>query len=183
MKRKKFLATAFSAIPMIALAKSGVNSLSSLKKPFIVRAGEARYGKPMFYKGKHPNNIVISKKDTGGAMSVFAYTGHDKIGPSTHLHLFQDEIFFVTEGTYRFLAGEETLELHAGDSIFLPRNVPHSWIQLTDKGQLIYAVHPSGTMEEFFIEMNEMKAPPTETEAKKIHLKHGMKLIGPGLSL
>lgn len=182
MKRKKFLTTALSAIPMIAMANS-IPTSSSAKKAFVVRAGEARYGKPMFYKGRHPNNIIISKKDTGGAFSVFAYTGFDKIGPSTHLHISQDEIFFVTEGTYRFLAGEETLELNAGDSIFLPRNVPHSWIQLTEKGQMIYAVHPAGTMEEFFIEMSEMMAPPTEAEAKKIHLKHGMKLIGPGLSL
>jgi quercetin 2,3-dioxygenase len=183
MKRKKFLATALSAIPMLAMAKSGITSPRSVNEPFVVRAGEARYGNPMFYKGKHPNNIVISKQDTNGAFSVFAYIGLDKIGPSTHAHLSQDEIFFVTEGTYRFLAGEKILELNAGDSIFLPRNVPHSWIQLTEKGQLIYAVHPAGTMEEFFIEMSEMKGPPTEAEAKKIHLKHGMKLIGPGLSL
>src|SRR6478752_10560774 len=112
MKRKKFLATALSAIPMIAMANS-IPTSSAAKKTFVVRAGEGRYGKPMFYKGRHPNNIVISKKDTGGAFSVFAYTGLDKIGPSTHLHVSQDEIFFVTEGTYRFLAGEETYELNA----------------------------------------------------------------------
>jgi mannose-6-phosphate isomerase-like protein (cupin superfamily) len=182
MKRKQFVATILTSIPALAFAKT-TNEPGSTGKPFVVRAGQARYGKPMLYRGKHPNNIVISKKDTGGAFSLFAYTGHDKIGPSTHMHLAQDEIFFVAEGNYRFAVGTETMELNAGDTIFLPRKVAHSWIQLTDKGQLVYAVHPAGTMEEFFIEMNELKAPPTEEEAKKIHLKHGMKLIGPGLKL
>lgn len=182
MKRKKFLVAALTAIPAFSFARLFEES-NNIEKPFVVRAGEARYGKPLFYKGKHPNNIVISKKDTAGAFSVFAYKGFDKIGPSMHLHMDQDEMFWVTEGSYRFAVGDETMELKAGDTIFLPRNIPHSWIQLTDVGQLIYAVHPAGTMEEFFIEMSEMKGPPTEEEAKKIHLKHGMKLIGPGLKL
>lgn len=182
MKRKQFLTAAFAGLPALALAEIGLQ-FHDQSKPFIVRSGEARYGKQMLYKGKHPNNIIISKKDTDGAFSVFAYTGYDKIGPSFHLHHSQDELFYVVEGRYRFVVAEETMELDKGDTIFLPRNIPHSWIQLTDKGQLIYAVHPAGTMEEFFIEMNGMKKPPTEEEAKTIHEKHGMKLMGPPLSL
>ncbi|MFT3826574.1 MAG: cupin domain-containing protein [Chitinophagaceae bacterium] len=182
MKRKQFLATSITALPAIAFAKFKIPAQHAAM-PFVVRAGAARYGKPMLYKGKHPNNIIISKKDTNGTLSVFAYTGYDTIGPSRHMHLWQDEIFYVVEGKYRFVVGEETMELNAGDTIFLPRNIPHSWIQLTSKGQLVYAVQPAGTMEEFFIEMNELKAPPTEEEAKKIHAKHGMQLVGPPLKL
>jgi hypothetical protein len=38
-------------------------------------------------------------------------------------------------------------------------------------------------LEEFFKEMNDLKMPPTEEEAKQKHLKHGMKLVGPPLTL
>lgn len=182
MKRKQFLATAFTALPAIAFSKFGFQNTGT-EKPFVVRSGEARRGGQLLYKGKHPNNIIISKEDTGGALSVFAYTGYDTVGPSLHLHVNQDEIFFVTEGKYRFAVGEEAMELSEGDTIFLPRAVPHTWIQLTNKGRLIYAVQPAGTMEEFFMEMNELKVPPTEEEAKRFHEKHGMKLLGPGLRL
>lgn len=182
MKRKQFLATTLATLPALAFARFGINP-ANIEKPFVVRAGEARYGKPMLYKGKHPNNVVISKKDTGGAFSLFAYTGYDKIGPSLHLHLAQDEIFYVVEGSYRFVVGGETMELGTGDTIFLPRKLSHTWIQLTDKGRLVYAVHPAGRLEEFFIEMSELKGPPTEEEVKKIHARHGMKLVGPPLSL
>lgn len=178
MQRKQFLAMGLAAFPVLAIAGDPDPS-----KPFIVRAGQARYGEPMFYKGKHPNNIVISKKDTDNAFSVFSYMGYDRIGPSLHLHTDQDEIFFVTEGRYRFRVGDEQMEAAVGDTVFLPRNIQHSWIQLTDKGSLLYAVYPAGTMEEFFIEMSNLKVPPTEQEANEIHAKHGMKLLGSPMKL
>lgn len=178
MERKQFLAMGLAALPLYSFAQAIDPS-----KPFIVRAGKARYGEPMFYKGKHPNNIVIAKKDTNNAFSVFSYTGYDKTGPSLHLHTDQDEMFFVTEGKYRFRVGEEMMEAEVGDTIFLPRNVQHSWIQLTDKGSMLYAVHPAGTMEEFFIEMSKMRSAPTAEQAKEIHAKHGMKLLGPPMTL
>jgi quercetin 2,3-dioxygenase len=102
--------------------------------------------------------------DTANNLSLFSYTGYAKIGPSYHLHLHQDEWFHVVEGKYRFVVGEETMELNARDTIFLPRKIAHSWIQLTDRGGLIYTVTPASTLEDFFKEMNELKKPPTEEE-------------------
>ena len=75
------------------------------------------------------------------------------------------------------------MELNAGDEIFLPRNISHTWIQLSDKGKLVYMVQPSGSMEEFFHELNAFTKPPTEQEIQKIHLAHGMKVMGPPLQL
>lgn len=152
-------------------------------KPFVVRAGGSRFNEPMKYRGVHPNNVIISRKDTGDALSVFAYTGLARVGPSLHMHFHQDEFFYVVEGSYRFVVGNETMELGVGDTIFLPRNIPHGWIQLTDKGSLLYAVQPAGTLEDFFKEMNGLKKPPTAEESQQIHLKHGMKVVGPPLNL
>lgn len=182
MKRKQFLLTTLTAMPALAFSQFTEGS-NHADKPFVVRAGGNRLGKPLKYKGVHPNDILISRKDTDNALSVFVYSSTEKIGPSLHMHLHQDEFFYVVEGTYRFVVGEETLELNVGDTIFLPRKVPHTWIQLTDKGKLFYAVQPAGTLEDFFIELNDLKKPLTEEEAKAVHEKHGMKLLGPGLKL
>ncbi len=182
MKRKQFLLTTITAIPALAFTQFATTN-GKAKKPFVVRSGMSRYGEPMKYKGVHPNDVVISKKDTDNALSVFAFTGYAKIGPSLHMHFHQDEFFYVVEGNYRFVAGEETMELKEGDTIFLPRNIPHTWIQLTEQGKLLYGVQPAGTLEEFFKEMNELKKPPTEKESQESHLRHGMKLIGPPLKL
>ena len=182
MERKKFLATALAALPLLAFPQLKAISSNSTK-PFVVKAGKSRTGKSMKYKGKHPNDIIISKNDTDGALSAFMFTGLDKVGPSLHVHYHQDEYFYVVEGRYRFVAGDEMLQLAKGDTIFLPRNIPHSWIQLTKNGKLFYAVSPAGTVEDFFKEMDGLKKPPTAEESQAIHLKHGMKVLGPGLKL
>ena len=182
MKRKQFLLTTITALPALAFARMAPFTTNT-KTPFVVRAGKSRFGEPMKYRGVHPNDVIISKKDTNNALSLFAFTGYAKVGPSLHMHLRQDEFFNVVEGSYRFVVGDETMELSAGDTIFLPRNIPHTWLQLTDNGKLLYAVQPAGTLEEFFTELNNLKKPPTKEEIEQIHTKHGMKHIGPGLTL
>ncbi len=81
------------------------------------------------------------------------------------------------------MVGEATHHLKPGQTIFLPRNIPHTWIQLTDKGKLIYFLQPAGKMEECFTLMNNLKERPSPQELEKFHTAHGMKLMGPPLSL
>ncbi|MDX1938277.1 MAG: cupin, partial [Flavihumibacter sp.] len=87
------------------------------------------------------------------------------------------------EGEYRFVVGKQTHVLTAGQTIFLPRNIPHTWIQLSDTGKMIYMLQPAGKMEEFFILMNSLKEKPSAEEMNKIHAAHQMKVVGPPLSL
>ncbi len=184
MKRKQFLVNSFLALPAIAFSKNKFqNNPDAGKEPFVVAAGQSRFGDTIKFLGVHPNDLKISSKDTNGQLSVFEYTGLAKVGPALHLHLYQDEIFTVLEGEYRFVVGEATHHLKPGQTIFLPRNIPHTWIQLTDKGKLIYFLQPAGKMEEFFTLMNNLKERPSPQELEKFHTAHGMKLMGPPLSL
>jgi quercetin 2,3-dioxygenase len=170
------------AMPALAFAKDEVMS-GSTKKPFIVQAGNNRSGEPMIkYMAMHPNDVIISRKDTDNALSVFLFTGHGVVGTPLHIHPHQDEFFTVVEGKYKFVCGELTGELKAGDTIFLPRNISHQWLQISETGKLIYAVNPAGELEDFFKAANELKN-PTQDEIDKLALKHGMKHIGPPLSL
>lgn len=105
----------------------------------------------MIYENEmHPNDVVISKKDTNNALSVFLFTGSGKVGTPLHVHYHQDEFFTVIDGKYRFVCGELNTELNAGDTIFLPRNIPHQWLQLSENGKLVYAVNPAGGMETLY---------------------------------
>lgn len=185
MKRNDFLRTALLAAPAMALANKSIaaGKSGSATEPFIVDAGKSRFGDVVKFLGVHPNDLKISSKDTGGQLSMFDYTGLDKVGPMLHIHLEQDEIFTVIEGDYRFKVGNDTHTLGAGQTIFLPRNIPHTWIQLSDRGRLIYLLQPAGKMEEFFLYMNNLKAMPGKEEMDRIHAAHGMKVVGPPLSL
>jgi quercetin 2,3-dioxygenase len=181
MKRKKFLLTTMAALPAFAFARSNSHTVNT-RKPFIVRTGKNRSGDQMIkFMGTHPNDVVISRKDTDNAMSVFLFSGYGSAGTPLHVHYHQDEFFYIVEGQYRFVCGDMKSELNPGDTIFLPRNIPHQWLQLSKTGKLLYAVNPAGTLEDMFKELNELKAPPTETELAKLLNRHGQKLLGPPL--
>ncbi|MFZ1528051.1 MAG: cupin domain-containing protein [Ferruginibacter sp.] len=184
MHRKNFLASALLAAPAFALGKNIVPDFSNGNPTaFVVGAGKSRFGETVKFLGVHPNDLKISGKDTDGQLSVFEYTGFAKTGPMLHIHFNQDEIFMITEGSYRFVVGSQTYILSTGDSIFLPRNIPHTWIQLTDKGKMIYMLQPAGKMEEFFSYMNKLTTPPPPEEMERIHTLHEMKVVGPPLEL
>ena len=100
-----------------------------------------------------------------------------------HVHFYQDEIFYIAEGEYIFQLDKEKFTLKAGETIFLPRNVPHTWIQTSNYGKLIYFLQPACKMEEFFSIMSKLQGPPTKEFSEKMHAKHGMKTIGPPLTL
>ncbi len=181
MQRKQFLFATIAATPLFYFSQLFAKE-NNTKKPFVVRSGKSRFNETTKL-GINVNDIKVSKKDTNNQLSIFEYTGYEKSGPPLHLHFAQDEIFQVLEGSYRFMVGEEQMQLDAGETIFLPRNIPHTWIQLTDKGKLTYMVQPAGTMEEFFREMGALTALPTQEKAQKIHMTHGMKIVGPPLHL
>jgi quercetin 2,3-dioxygenase len=181
MQRKDFLLTTLAATPTFAFSPLFAKE-NGATKHFVVLDGKSRFNE-MTKLGPNTNDIKVSKKDTNNQLSIFEYTGLEKSGPPLHVHFAQDEVFQVTEGSYRFVVGEEQMQLNVGDTIFLPRNIPHTWIQLTDKGKLTYLVQPAGTMEEFFRKMSALTRPPTPEEAQKIHKAHGMKVVGPPLTL
>ncbi|MCU0470469.1 MAG: cupin domain-containing protein [Arcicella sp.] len=179
MQRRKFLTVSTLALGTISTAKTKDKG----QKSFVVKSKEARFGTHTPFMGVNPNDLKISGKDTNGQLSVFEYVGTQKVGPSLHVHFEQDEIFTVIEGEYLFQVGDKKETLKAGDTIFLPRNIPHTWLQISDLGKLIYFLQPAGKMEEFFMTMNQLQGRPSDEEMQKIHAVHGMKVIGPPLSL
>ncbi|MEJ1238355.1 cupin domain-containing protein [Chryseolinea sp. T2] len=178
MNRKQFIATGIVALPLVKGTAAG-----DPKKPFVVAANKNRNDGVSYFHGQNLNNLKISKKDTDGSISMYEYGGIEKIGPPLHVHFKQDEIFYIVEGEYRFVVGNETHVLHEGDSIFLPRNIPHTWLQLSDIGKMIYTLNPAGTFEEFFDKLDAHKGPVSPEEFDKITLAHDMKNVGPPLTL
>lgn len=181
MKRRNFLGVGVAGLVTPSLLAHKITSTST--PSFVVKAGEARFGIHTPYKGINPNDLKISGQDTNGQLAVFEYIGNDKVGPSLHVHHEQDEIFSIIEGDFLFQLGDKQFRAKAGDTVFDPRNVPHTWIQLSEKSKIIYYVQPAGKMEEFFLAMNELKAPPTKVQAEEIHKAHGMTVLGPGLTI
>ena len=182
MKRKKFLLTAAAAIPAVLIGqKVQAQKIERPNKGFVVKASESRFGEKTILGGKSPNDIKVSSKDTNGDLTIFEYIGNEKGGAPLHVHAYQDEIYFIVQGEYLFQVGEDKHNLTAGDTIFLPRTVPHAFAQLTESGKMFFLFQPSGKMEDFFRVMGNLTSPPTPEQGAKIFADHDMKVVGPPL--
>lgn len=150
---------------------------------FNVTAGKGRFGEQIRLGGE-PNDCKVSAKDTDGAMSVFEFTGGG-CGPR-HLHHEQDEWIYIIDGEFSFEVGEKQFRAVPGESVFLPRNVPHGWACVSGRpGKIIDVYQPAGNMEAFFRELGKYDGKPYVHEAlsideiRQFFESHGMKVVGP----
>ncbi|WP_373515467.1 cupin domain-containing protein [Persicitalea sp.] len=185
MKRRKFVQTGIFAAPLSIVGRPQAAE-DRAPKGFKIESGEGRYHGHIQLKGVNANilDVKISGKDTNGDLAVFEQTSlSPKRGTPLHVHPNQDEIFQVQEGEYRFLVGRDHHRLQAGDSIFLPRKVPHAWTQISEKGRMTVILQPAGKLEEFFVTMAALDKEPTKEEIAKIFADHDMQVVGPPLKV
>jgi quercetin dioxygenase-like cupin family protein len=174
LKRRTFLGMAITAFPVAAVGQRG-----PLSRAVHVPAGQDRFGE---HKGLGISTIdfKVSAEDSGGAVLVIENTNRAKGGPARHLHVGQDELFYVLEGEYLIEVGQERFNLKPGDSILAPRNAPHVWAYVGNAlGRLLITFTPPGTMEAFFREVSKANAMPPQDPA--FWRAHGMELLGPPL--
>ena len=186
LRRRNFIILTLAALPLFAFSK--IKSIITMRtdKGFKVNSGEARFGIHYKMKGVTLNtlDIKISGKDTENDLAVFEQIGlTPKGGPPLHIHPNQDEWFYVIEGEYLFQVGEDKYQMKAGDTIFLPRNVQHAFVQLTEKGKMIVSYLPAGKMEAFFEVTDKWTSAPTKEEIVKVFANHDMKVVGQPLKV
>ena len=186
MKRKHFIATALALIPISLFPKMITMAKSNSVKGFKVNSGEARNGMHYKMKGITLNKLdcKISALDTDGALTVFEQNGFTPNGgPPLHIHLYQDEYFYIVEGNYLFQVGDEKYQMRPGDTIFLPRGVQHAFVQLTETAKVIVSYMPAGKMGDFFKTTDLWTAPPSTSEIERVFENHDMKVVGPPLKV
>ncbi len=155
-----------------------------VKKAVYVPKGKNRFQQELMIWGIIPLQIKVSGQDTDGSFFAFEHAKMSKGGPPRHFHYAQDEWFYAMEGEFAFEVGNQKFVLRPGDSLFAPRMIPHVWAYVGDMpGTLLLAIHPAGSLEEFFMKSCAMTRPPTPQEAEQLFAAHGMKVVGPPLAL
>ena len=184
MDRNSFLkacvaAGAFLATPFTALSKASYRKRAD--KGIKVEAGRDRFDKSISLFEGDTFHTKVSATDTEGDVYVFESTRVKEGGPSFHFHYEQDEFWYILKGTFLFKVGEESFTAKAGDTVFGPRMVPHSFAKVRDgEGKLLMFFQPAGKMEECFKKISEgVTKNMTEEEQDKFREEHGFKRVGP----
>ncbi len=183
IERRTFLGMTLAALPLPYLGMSEelppVRRSLAIADPVVVRAGTDRDGVHKTL-GISTIDFKVTSADTGGAMLVIENTNRGKGGPAKHQHVAQDELFYVIEGEYVIVIGDQRFELQAGDTILAPRLVPHVWAYVGNTvGRMLITFTPPGTMEDFFRIVSKGNAMPIQDPA--LWRAHGMELLGPPL--
>ena len=181
MRRRSFLKTAAAILPTMGLkgfAVGEVPATASQTRIHPVDAGQDRFGETHSL-GFSSILFKTVPAETSGGLFIVEHTNLTRGGPPLHLHLHQEEWFYVMQGDVLFQIGDTQKLLHAGDSILGPRGIPHTFSLVGDKpGRMLIAFTPAGKMEQFFREAAVPGQPKLDAE---IFRRHDMRVVGPPL--
>ena len=132
-------------------------------------------------------NILLNTQQSNDVVGIIELAVPSRWdGPPLHHHDF-DEAFYVLEGELTFRCGDETFAAGPGSYLFLPRNVPHTFVVEGDEpARLLTFISPGGG-ERFFVEVGrpaESDGMPPAGPIDVDHLKRtgekfGNDIVGP----
>jgi quercetin dioxygenase-like cupin family protein len=186
MNRRDFLKfpVAAAALTMMARGAEVEEDVGRAAKGFRIGAKKDRYEEELLIMGGR-FDLKVASRDTGGDLCIYDTFRESKGGPALHRHYFQDEWFYVISGEFVAQVGNDTVNLHPGDSAFAPRKIPHAFAKISEgEGQMLILFQPAGTMEDFFQQMAKFGkeiAVGQESAVKQLWAQHGMEMVGPPL--
>jgi mannose-6-phosphate isomerase-like protein (cupin superfamily) len=138
--------------------------------------------------GNRPWRVLAGGERTGGAVTFGdARIPPNSAGPGRHVHTREDEAIYVVEGVLTVEVGDQRFEAGPETLVWLPRNMPHVFANLS-KGlvRTVGVITPSG-LEGMFAEQadyfSQLQGPPDPEVLTAISLKYGVQPVdGPPLT-
>lgn len=186
LTRKTFLNTMgiLSSTLIVPEAFADTKKEEPLLKPLLVKGNKEN---SYWYIG-HLMSILLTSGETGGRYALLRATERRGLEPPPHTHTKEDETFLILEGEVIYAVGNETFNAKAGDVMFLPRNIQHSFKIQTGTLETLMLLTPGG-FENYFIEMSEPagelqlppmpQGPPDIAKLVATASKYGIKFAKP----
>jgi mannose-6-phosphate isomerase-like protein (cupin superfamily) len=106
-------------------------------------------------------------------------------GPGLHVHTREDEAVFVIAGVMTFVVGDRRFKAGAGELVWLPREVPHTFANLGDESAWAFGTTTPAGLEGMFAEQAEyfagLQGPPEPARIAEIGARYGVTALGPPL--
>ncbi len=98
--------------------------------------------------------VTLKAKGDGDKMTFFEVTSPPGGGPPPNIHYQQEEAFYVLEGTFSLLIGDETVTGGPGSFVLIPRGTVHTFKNTGDStGKVLLTNTLPGAHERFFREV------------------------------
>lgn len=112
-------------------------------------------------------NFLAMGNATDNRHALIKISVHRGAEPPAHTHSREDESYFVLEGSVRYSIGDDELTVNAGEYVYLPKDVPHSFKILSDKAEVLMWISPAG-LDQWFWD-NSVPAP----DGKPLEMQQG----------
>jgi quercetin dioxygenase-like cupin family protein len=131
--------------------------------------------------------VKAGPDQTGNAFSQFEVDDPRGSGPPLHVHHNEDETFYILDGQVTMFAGDERVDLEAGDYFFGARGVPHAYLVRSERARILVTISPSGS-EQLFVSLGVPVTgaePPTDVvmpplpEMARLFGQYGAEILGP----
>lgn len=177
MKRRTFFNTALATGATLTALETMASTEPT--QPFIVKTGKARNNVSSLLA-----DLKVSSKDTNGQFSLFEMQNEmgPMAGPPLHVHKNEDETFMIVEGEFVFQVGDKQIKASAGDVVFGPRQIPHTYYQVSKKAHMIFSYNPAGKMENILGEAAAKYMPQNPEAFAKSCAENDVPFVGPPMS-
>ena len=135
--------------------------------------------------------IKATAETTGGAYGLVESWIAAGASPPLHVHRREDEAFWVLEGHVRFCCGNEDIAAGPNSFVFLPRDVPHTFVVEGNEDAHVLTLLTPGGGERFFLDGGRVPEgpglPPPGTapdieKLKRVAPLYGSEIVGPPLT-
>lgn len=99
--------------------------------------------------------FLVTGEESGGAYFSMLAIVPPQGGPPPHIHLHEDETFYVLDGSPTFRLGDQRIVAGPGDFVNVPKGIVHNFRNESDRPvRMILTFTPAG-IEKFFEETLE----------------------------
>ena len=134
--------------------------------------------------------LKATAETTGGAYGLIESVIPPGASPPLHIHRREDEAFYVIEGEITFRSGDRDAAAGPGTFIFLPRDVPHTFVVEGDTPARVLTLISPGGGERFFVDGGRVPeheglppaGPPDIDRLRAAAELHGSEIIGPPMA-
>jgi quercetin dioxygenase-like cupin family protein len=139
-----------------------------------------KYESYMFFGGL--TTLKATSADTDGKLMLTENVAPRGVGSPLHVHHREDEWFYVLEGELTVWRDGEVVRAGAGDFVFGPRDVPHTFIVSSDEAHFLLATTPAdfeGFIRTLAAPVGTPAAPPEMERIMATAAEYGIEILGP----